>query len=451
LAVETRERWGPPQGLTARFRDGGRALLPWFGPSTQGESMIKRSITHSRLRARRRLAVLASVSALALTAGACSAGSGNDDQATGSRATTAESRDDEQAPSSDVEITANIADKARDVSVDEVVEVVAEEGSLTRVEVRAGNQRVAGELATDGSSWRATGRLEPGTRYRVLAVAEDAEGVEASEQITFRTQDLSLAQQTYASIAPLAGETVGVGMPVIVQFDVPVRDQASIEKHLSVRSTPEQAGSWHWVSAKEVHWRPRAYWKPGTKVTVDADINSVSAGNGVYGQESRTVAFEVGDSVVSKVDVGAHEMKVFVNGALARTMPISAGKPGFITRSGTKVIIEKVRDKVMDAATLGISKSDPEYYRLDVEYAMRVTYSGEFLHAAPWSSGSQGLANVSHGCVGMSTDNAAWLFNLTKRGDVVEVRGSERQMTLYNGYGDWNASFADYKRGSALS
>jgi lipoprotein-anchoring transpeptidase ErfK/SrfK len=200
-----------------------------------------------------------------------------------------------------------------------------------------------------------------------------------------------------------------------------------------------------------VHWRPRTYWKPGTEVTVHADINSVPAGNGVYGQLSRTVSFRVGDSVVSKVDVQAHEMDVFINGDLARTMPVSAGKPGFITRSGTKVIIEKVRDKVMDAATLGISEDDPEYYRLDVEYAMRVTYSGEFLHAAPWSAGSQGLDNVSHGCVGMSTEDAAWLFGITKRGDVVEVTGSDRYMTLYNGYGDWNADYAEYKEGSALS
>jgi lipoprotein-anchoring transpeptidase ErfK/SrfK len=240
-------------------------------------------------------------------------------------------------------------------------------------------------------------------------------------------------------------------MPVLVQFDVPVTDRASIEKHLSVESSPKQAGSWHWVSDQEVRWRPKRYWKPGTEVTVNADINSVPAGNGVYGQESRSISFEIGDSIVSKVDVGAHRMKVFVNGSLARTMPISAGKPGFITRSGTKVIMSKQRDKVMDAATLGIAKSDPEYYRLDVEYAMRVTHSGEFLHAAPWSAGSQGLANVSHGCVGMSTENAAWLFNMTKRGDVVEVTGSDRHMTLYNGYGDWNASFREYAEGSALS
>jgi lipoprotein-anchoring transpeptidase ErfK/SrfK len=239
-------------------------------------------------------------------------------------------------------------------------------------------------------------------------------------------------------------------MPVIVKFDVPVTDKASIERHLSVTNTSHQKGAWHWISSNEVHWRPVTYWKPGTDVTVKADVNSIPAGDGVYGQVSRSATFHIGDSVISKVDVAAHQMKVFINGGLARTMPISAGKPGFITRSGTKVIIEKIRHKVMDSETVGIPKGDPEYYKIDVDYAMRVTYSGEFLHAAPWSAGSQGVANVSHGCVGMTTDNAAWLFNITKRGDVVEVTGSDRHMTLTNGYGDWNESFQEYAAGSAL-
>jgi lipoprotein-anchoring transpeptidase ErfK/SrfK len=185
---------------------------------------------------------------------------------------------------------------------------------------------------------------------------------------------------------------------------------------------------------------------------VHADINSIPAGNGVYGQLSRTSSFTVGDAMVSRVDVQAHTLKVFRNGTLLRTIPISAGKPGFTTRSGTKVIIEKFREKRMDAATTGISEDDPEYYNIeDVEYAMRVTYSGEFLHAAPWSVGSQGSANVSHGCVGMSTSDAAWLYNLTKRGDVVETTGSNRWMTMTNGYGDWNVRFSEYKKGSALT
>jgi lipoprotein-anchoring transpeptidase ErfK/SrfK len=239
---------------------------------------------------------------------------------------------------------------------------------------------------------------------------------------------------------------------VIIKFDVPVTDRASIEKHLSVETSPLQAGAFRWISDYEVHWRPKSYWKPGTDVTVTADINSIPAGNGIFGQLSRSTSFHIGDAMVSKIDVSRHQMKVYRNGTLLRTVPISAGKPGFTTRSGTKVIIEKFRHKRMDAATTGISKDDPEYYNIaDVEYAMRVTYSGEFLHAAPWSVGAQGSANVSHGCVGMSTSDAAWLFNLSKRGDVVEVTGSDRYMTLTNGYGDWNESFAEWKKGSALS
>jgi lipoprotein-anchoring transpeptidase ErfK/SrfK len=286
----------------------------------------------------------------------------------------------------------------------------------------------------------------------VTATGVDEDGARQQLQRTFRTVPLTLDQQTYASIAPVEGETVGVGMPVIVAFDVPVTDRAAIEKHLSVQTKPAQAGTWHWISDYEVHWRPRTYWRPGTDVTVNADINGVPAGNGIYGQEDRTTHFTVGDAVMMKIDVSSHTMRVLDNGRLLRTIPISAGKPGFITRSGVKVIIEKFRTKRMDAATTGIDEDDPEYYNIEnVEYAQRVTYSGEFLHAAPWSVGSQGSANVSHGCVGMSTEDAAWLYGLTKRGDVVDVTGSDRYMESTNGYGDWNVPFAEYREGSALS
>jgi lipoprotein-anchoring transpeptidase ErfK/SrfK len=176
----------------------------------------------------------------------------------------------------------------------------------------------------------------------------------------FTSQDLSLDQQTYASIAPLDGETVGVGMPVVVSFDVAVTDKASFERHMRVTSTPAQPGTWHWVSDHEAHWRPKTYWQPGTDVHVDVDVNSVPAGGGIFGQESRSIDFHVGDSVVSKIDVDTHVMKVYVNGGLARTIPVSAGKAGWETRSGTKVIIEKHREKRMDAATIGVAEDDPD-------------------------------------------------------------------------------------------
>jgi lipoprotein-anchoring transpeptidase ErfK/SrfK len=241
-------------------------------------------------------------------------------------------------------------------------------------------------------------------------------------------------------------------MPVIVTFDVPVTDKASMEKNMHVASTPAQPGAWHWLSDYEAHWRPKSYWKAGTDVSVDLDINSVDAGAGIYGQENRSVDFSVGDANVYKVNAQTHQMQVFSNGALLRTIPITTGKAGFTTRSGTKVIVEKFAEKRMNSETVGIGQDDPEYYNIgNVQYAMRLTYSGEFIHAAPWSVGSQGNANVSHGCTGMSTENAAWLYDMTRRGDVVEYTGTDRPMTLDNGYGDWNVDFATWKQGSALS
>jgi lipoprotein-anchoring transpeptidase ErfK/SrfK len=178
----------------------------------------------------------------------------------------------------------------------------------------------------------------------------------------------------------------------------------------------------------------------------------VNAGNGVYGQLDRKVSFTVGQSVISKVYINEHRLDVYVNGSLARSIPVSTGKPGFETRSGTKVVMEKFVEKRMDAATTGISEDDPEYYNIeDVPYALRVTSSGEFLHGAPWSVGSQGSENVSHGCVGMSVENARWLFDLTHRGDVVQVSGSDRGLEQGNGWTDWDISFAEYAEGSALS
>jgi lipoprotein-anchoring transpeptidase ErfK/SrfK len=155
--------------------------------------------------------------------------------------------------------------------------------------------------------------------------------------------------------------------------------------------------------------------------------------------------------MVSVVNVPRHTLTVYRNGKRARTIPVSTGKAGFLTRNGTKVVLEKHTLKVMDATTIGIGKSDPEYYRLDVPYALRVTWSGEFVHAAPWSTGSQGRANVSHGCVGMGMSNAIWLFNNTHVGDVIKVVGSPRTLEPGNGYTDWNVSWDKWLEGSALS
>ncbi|MEI5673677.1 MULTISPECIES: L,D-transpeptidase [unclassified Nocardioides] len=352
-------------------------------------------------------------------------------------------------------VRANVRSGATGVPVDQVLKVRATHASLSRVSVTATSGEageVVGELSSDRTTWTASRRLEPGTTYVLKARGTGEDGQAAKRNVRFTTQDLTLAEQTYASVAPLGGETVGVGMPVVVSFDVPVTDRASIEKHLQVTSSPVQAGSWHWLSDQEVHWRPKHYWQAGTDVTVDVDINSVPAGGGVYGQESRRVQFHVGDANIYKVNAKTHQMQVFTNGKKVRTFPITTGKAGFTTRSGTKVIMEKFEKRRMNSETVGISAGSAEAYDIDdVRWAMRLTNSGEFIHAAPWSVGSQGHANVSHGCTGMSTEDAGWLYARSKRGDVVEYVGTDRPMTLDNGYGDWNASFADYRSGSALS
>jgi len=351
-----------------------------------------------------------------------------------------------------VELMSNVKRGATDVPVDTRLTLEADGGTLRKVTVSSPAGPVAGKLSGDNITWVAQSPLEPGTRYAVTALARRSDGADVTKRTTFSTVDLTLDQQTYPSVAPLNGETVGVGMPVIVTFDVAVTDKANIEKHLSVTSTPKQPGAWHWISDHEVHWRPKSYWRAGTDVSVDVDINSVPAGAGIFGQEDRHVDFHVGSANVYKVNAQTDQMQVFSNGKLLRTIPVTTGKPGFTTRSGVKVIIEKFRTHRMNSETIGIGQNDPEYYDIDdVEYAMRVTYSGEFLHAAPWSVASQGVDNVSHGCTGMSTANAGWLYSISKRGDVVEYTGTDRPMEFTNGYGDWNESFATYAQGSALS
>src|SRR3954454_532373 len=402
-----------------------------------------------RARARRHTAVLAGLAALCLVTAGCNADDTTSTKPHSDNQPAAASSPTPK-PTPKVVVSSNVSGTG--VKIDKTVELTTSNGTLDAVRVTAGRgKHLAGKLSADKSRWTSTARLEPGTRYRVEAQAVDTDGLAATERSGFRTQALSLDQQTYPSFVPLGGQTVGVGMPVIVRFDVPVKNKAAIEKHLEVTNTSNQQGAWHWISDNEVHWRPRHYWKPGTDVTVTAAINSIPAGNGVYGQLSRTSTFHVGDALVSRVNAVTHQLKVFRNGSLIRTIPITTGKQGFTTRSGTKVIVEKFRRKRMNSETVGIATNSPDGYDIDdVEYAMRVTYSGEFLHAAPWSVGSQGYANVSHGCTGMSTANAGWLYNVSKVGDVVEYTGTNRPMTLTNGYGDWNESYAAWKQGTAL-
>jgi lipoprotein-anchoring transpeptidase ErfK/SrfK len=361
---------------------------------------------------------------------------------------------DDASPARAGSIRSNVERGASDVPVDTLLRVAATHGRLSTVTVSGSGEAgdLTGAIAGDGGVWTTEQRLEPGTTYAVEAVVRGDDGDLVTRRSRFSTQDLTLDEQTYPSVTPLDGDTVGVGMPVVVNFDVPVTDRAAFEKHMSVTTTPQQKGGWYWLSDNVAHWRPKTYWKAGTEVSVDVAVNSVPAGNGIYGQEDRHIEFAVGDAHVYKVDMDAHHMKVFSNGELLRTLPVTTGEePKFTTRSGTKVIMEKFDSRRMNSETVGIPAGSPDAYDIDnVQWAMRVTNSGEFIHAAPWSVGSQGNANVSHGCTGMSTADADWLYRMTLVGDVVEYVGTDRSIEPGNGYSDWNVSWAEWQEGSAL-
>jgi lipoprotein-anchoring transpeptidase ErfK/SrfK len=405
----------------------------------------------------RRWAVLAGALTVGLALGACTVpggGAGPVADATGSTSSEPSTSTTSTPPVPQVTLTPSVAADAK-VPVDTVVSVAAKDGTVTDVTLtykdpKKGDVNVEGTLDPNGANWTANSLLEPGTTYNLSMVGKNTAGAEATAHSTFSTEALSKKQQIYPSIVA-TGATVGVAMPVIVRFDVPVKDKAAFEKKMTVKSDPPQDGSWGWVSSSEAHWRPANYWKPGTKVNINVDINSVPGGNGTYGQLSTSGSFTVGDAVIIKADLGTHQLTVNQNGADVKTIPITGGKAGFETRSGTKVVMEKLSTVRMDANTVGIEPGDPNYYDIpDVQFAMRETNSGEFLHAAPWSVGSQGKTNVSHGCIGMSTANAQWLFNLAKVGDPVVVTGTNRGLEAGNGWTDWNVSYDKWKSQSAL-
>jgi lipoprotein-anchoring transpeptidase ErfK/SrfK len=407
----------------------------------------------------RRLGLLAAALTVALALGACtssSGGSGSNAAATDAASSGAASTSTTTTPAiPPVTLTPSVAADAK-VPVDTIVSVSAKDGTVTDVTLtykdpKKGEVNVEGTLDPNGATWTASSLLEPGSTYTLSMTGKNTAGVEGKAHSTFSTQALSKKQQIYPTVVA-NGATVGVAMPVIVRFDVPVRDKAAFEKKMTVKSDPPQQGSWGWVSSSEAHWRPAQYWKPGTKVSVNVDINSVPAGNGTYGQLSTSGSFTVGDATIIKADLQSHQLTVNIKGADVKTIPITGGKAGFETRSGTKVVMEKLATVRMDANTVGIEPGDPNYYDIpDVQFAMRETNSGEFLHAAPWSVGSQGKTNVSHGCIGMSTADAQWLFDLAKVGDPVVVTGTTRGLEAGNGWTDWNVSFDQWKSGSALT
>lgn len=411
------------------------------GQGNLGEILLNRLGSQASAKSHRSLIWVVLIVLVTLVLSACSASVSRPESGTGKDQT-----HKEDAPRAVISV--NIDQGAELVALGRRVRVSVTDGSVESVSLTKGPKlkSVPGEVSTDQASWVSTSRLLPDTEYALSVKAVNSTGEVSDYDSTFRTKSLSKDQQTFPSFVPLSGSTVGVAMPVIIRFDVPVKNKLAFQNNIQVTATPAQEGGFKWISDNELHWRPVKFWKAGSKVVVDARLGGVPAGNGVYGQLDRVLRFNVGRSLVTRVNINTHQMKVFRDGKLIRTMPITTGRqPEHTTRSGVKVIMEKNRTRDMNSETVGIDPNSADGYDLTgVEYAQRVTSSGEFIHAAPWSVGSQGHANVSHGCTGMSTSNAGWLYSQTIIGDPVIYVGSNRPMTLTNGYGDWNEPFTQY-------
>jgi lipoprotein-anchoring transpeptidase ErfK/SrfK len=247
-------------------------------------------------------------------------------------------------------------------------------------------------------------------------------------------------------VQPADGDKVGVGHPLIVTFNQPVANRKVVQDALQVRTRPQVEGAWYWIDDVTVDYRPEKFWPAGTQVTLSAKLKKIGAGNGVVGGGNRTSKFTVDRSQVITVDVDKHTLQVVRDGKPLKTYDVSTGKKGWETRTGTKIIMDKERNKKWTDEAIDA----PEDYEYKSKYAMRITNSGEFLHDAPWNKGNIGEANTSHGCIGLLPEAAKWLYQNTIVGDPVVVVGSSKPFDdLANRVADWTVPWEKWKAGNA--
>ncbi|MGW7383192.1 L,D-transpeptidase [Streptomyces sp. NPDC054794] len=420
--------------------------------------MEKRVMTDSK---RRRGLMAASAllgGLLALTA--CSGG--DDAKATGSDDTSQAKADEAAAKkSSEAQITITPKDGSNSASINNSAAVRVAKGTLTSVSMTtADGKAVAGALSADKTSWKPSAQLERSTTYKVAAEAKDSAGLVAHENATFTT--VSPSNSFIGNFTPEDGSTVGVGMPVSINFDKAITNKAAVQKGITVTSSSGQEVVGHWFNANRIDFRPEAYWQENSTVTLKLALDGVQGAAGVYGVQQKTVTFHIGRNQVSYVDAQTKQMKVTQDGKTIKTIPISAGSPENKTYQGVMVMSEKFKETRMNGATVGFTDDDGkgEYDIKDVPHAIRLTSSGTFLHGNYWGAKSVfGSVNTSHGCVGLSDTKgandpntpAAWMYNHSIVGDVVVVKNTgDKTVAPDNGFNGWNMDWAQWKAGSAV-
>ncbi|QXJ27019.1 L,D-transpeptidase family protein [Actinomadura graeca] len=349
-------------------------------------------------------------------------------------------------------VTISPANGTAQVRPDGTIEVKASGTKLESVTVQGvQGAPITGRMAGNRKSWRSDRTLTPGTSYTVTARSRD-DGKTSTVTSAFTTLKPERTLSIVDITPSLEGEKVGVGMPIMLRFDRPVADKAAVERVLQVTPDKPVEGAWNWVAPDQVTYRTKTYWQPHQTVRFQARLAGVNAGGGVYGAKDAQQTITIGASQITTGDIGRHSMTVRRDGKKVRTIPFSAGNGEtreFTTTSGVHLLMEKGNPVTM--VSPGRQEGDAGYYKTVVNHAVRFSNSGEYVHAAPWSVGSQGSANVSHGCLNVSPSDALWYYDTAQRGDVIELTGSNREVEPDNGWGQWQLSFDKWRQGSALT
>jgi lipoprotein-anchoring transpeptidase ErfK/SrfK len=380
------------------------------------------------------------LTAVALGAGACS-GSGGD---TAGKA---------PAPQNPATISVTLAkNTSGDVYPDKPVAVAVAHGTLASVTVAdSKGDPVAGSLDAAHGTWTPSSPFNVGQNYtlRATATAPGHTGAKPKTQATAFTVQTPAESKSMLldSITPAKGAVVGVAMPVSVVFSHPVAAsaRAKVAQQMKVTTSPQVAGAWHWFGDRRADWRPEKFWASGTKVTVDADLDGVSDGDGRYGVHDYTHSFTIGTDVEAVADTAHHRLDVYKGGTLVRALPADAGKAGFETWGGTMAVIDKQTEVHMTSCSVGIScdPGSPNFYDLTLPWDVHLTDSGTYVH---YSSGDTqpGEDNDSHGCIHLSKADAHWFYDYMKEGDPVTVKGEPQPAAPDNGYADYNLSWSQW-------
>ncbi|MGH3309504.1 MAG: L,D-transpeptidase, partial [Streptomyces sp.] len=364
-----------------------------------------------------------------LTLSACGSSGAEGDSGGGSKQARAGGK------SSEARIKIASKNGAEGASINTGGNVTVSKGKLTDVTMvtAQGGAPVEGTVSGDGKTWKPADQLERATQYKITAKAKDGDGRKAVENSTFTT--VSPDNSFIGSYTGEDGQTVGVGMPVSINFDKAIGDKKAVQSAIKVKSSSGQQVVGHWFDGTRLDFRPQEYWKPGSKVTLDLNLDGVKGGPNMTGVQDKKVTFNIGRSQVSTVDVKTKQMTVVRDGAKVKTIPISAGGEKNPTYNGQMVISEKFKETRMNGATVGFTDDDGkgEYDIKDVPHAIRLTTSGTFLHGNYWAEEEVfGEENVSHGCIGLrdakggsATTPGGWFFDRTLIGDVVEVVNSK--------------------------